>query len=150
MALTVYSHELLGDEYRVTMLDYLLPRRLHEPASYSPAQRKVLDRPSTMQDVAEFVAEYINSDVGIPIPDSAFAAEHLYLLDTWYHRYDMAHHRRSEHAGSLRPRLFQALGPAFRRRGLPQEWLSSTCPKYPQTENGSEAGLERTRDGQYW
>ena len=46
------------------MLDYLLPRRVSPPANYSPAKRKILDRPSTMQDVAEFVAEYINSDVG--------------------------------------------------------------------------------------
>ncbi|KAI0704900.1 RdRP-domain-containing protein [Cytidiella melzeri] len=54
--------DLDGDEYRVTMLKSLLPTRTYPPASYDPAKRKLLDRPSTMQDVADFVTEYITSD----------------------------------------------------------------------------------------
>lgn len=53
----------LGDEYRVTMVKELLPTRISDPANYNPATKKLIDRPSTMQDVADFVAEYINSDV---------------------------------------------------------------------------------------
>uniref|UniRef100_A0A8H7YB62 RNA-dependent RNA polymerase n=1 Tax=Psilocybe cubensis TaxID=181762 RepID=A0A8H7YB62_PSICU len=58
--------DLDGDMYNLIPLDDLpefYPTRLSEPASYAPAQRKLLDRPSTMADVAQFVMEYINSDV---------------------------------------------------------------------------------------
>ncbi len=47
------------------MWEPLLPTRTYAPANYNPAKRKLLDRPSTMQDVAEFVTEYITSDVSI-------------------------------------------------------------------------------------
>jgi RNA-dependent RNA polymerase len=45
------------------MVEDLLPERTFPPANYDPAKRKCLDRPSTMQDVADFVTEYITSDV---------------------------------------------------------------------------------------
>lgn len=66
----VVYFEAIGDEYRVTMLESLRPRRLSPPANYTPAPKKLLDRPSTMQDVAEFVAEYIYSDVSIRIREN--------------------------------------------------------------------------------
>ena len=37
--------------------------RVYAPASYEPVQKKMLDRPATMIDVADFVVDYINSDV---------------------------------------------------------------------------------------
>lgn len=37
------------------------------PAAYKPAEMKLLLRPSTMEDVADFVADYINSDVSVVI-----------------------------------------------------------------------------------
>jgi len=57
--------DLDGDVYNLIPLATLpdfLPERLHRPASYDPAPKKFLDRPSTMDDVADFVMEYINSD----------------------------------------------------------------------------------------
>ncbi|KZT63305.1 RdRP-domain-containing protein [Daedalea quercina L-15889] len=57
--------DLDGDMYNVTCVPQdLLPPidRLCKPASYSPAKRKMLSRPSTMRDVADFVAEFIISD----------------------------------------------------------------------------------------
>ncbi|KAG6911837.1 hypothetical protein DXG01_000084 [Tephrocybe rancida] len=58
--------DLDGDVYNVIPLN-VRPEfnviRTHEPAVYAPAKKKLLDRPSTMVDVAEFVMEYINSDV---------------------------------------------------------------------------------------
>lgn len=42
------------------------PTITHEPANYEPAKRKELRSPSTMRDVADFVMEYISSDVRIP------------------------------------------------------------------------------------
>lgn len=57
-----------GDLYNLIPLDDpnlqgFEPRKFHRPANYEPAQKKLLDRPSTMGDVAEFFMEYITSDV---------------------------------------------------------------------------------------
>ena len=41
----------------------MLPMRLYNPADYGKAERKELDRPSTLLDVAEFVTDYLSSDV---------------------------------------------------------------------------------------
>jgi len=61
--------DLDGDVYNLLPLDEMpefRPQSVEEPASYTPAKRKYLDRPSNMRDVAEFVLEFINSDmVGI-------------------------------------------------------------------------------------
>ncbi|KAJ8482744.1 hypothetical protein ONZ51_g5138 [Trametes cubensis] len=54
--------DLDGDVYNVTTVTNLIPRRTYLPASYEPAQKKLVDHDSTMADVAEFVAEYITSD----------------------------------------------------------------------------------------
>ncbi|KAI0757093.1 RdRP-domain-containing protein [Daedaleopsis nitida] len=54
--------DLDGDVYNVTTRRDLLPRKRYRPASYEPAPKKLVEHESTMKDVAEFVAEYINSD----------------------------------------------------------------------------------------
>ncbi|TCD63993.1 hypothetical protein EIP91_004695 [Steccherinum ochraceum] len=54
--------DLDGDLFGVTMLPSMLPRQTYDPAPYTAAGRKELDRRSTMQDVADFVVEYIYSD----------------------------------------------------------------------------------------
>ncbi|TFY68358.1 hypothetical protein EVJ58_g1048 [Rhodofomes roseus] len=54
--------DLDGDVYNVTPMRELHPSRAYEPASYEPAKRKLVDHESTMEDVADFVAEYISSD----------------------------------------------------------------------------------------
>lgn len=59
--------DLDGDVYNVVPLDKVPGFRSAKtclPSDYEPAQKKTLTRPSTMEDVAEFVMEYINSDVG--------------------------------------------------------------------------------------
>ncbi|KAF9535863.1 RNA-directed RNA polymerase 2 [Crepidotus variabilis] len=60
--------DLDGDLYNLipfTSLPEFFPPslQLYAPASYDPAIRKLLDRPSTMRDVAEFFMDYISSDV---------------------------------------------------------------------------------------
>jgi RNA-dependent RNA polymerase len=52
-----------GDEFLCCDLASMLPQTLYEPAEYGKARRKVLDRPSTQLDIAEFVTEYLSSDV---------------------------------------------------------------------------------------
>ncbi|PCH33560.1 RdRP-domain-containing protein, partial [Wolfiporia cocos MD-104 SS10] len=54
--------DLDGDVYNLTTLPSLRPQRLFEPASYEPAKKKLVDHPSTMADVADFIAEFITSD----------------------------------------------------------------------------------------
>lgn len=49
------------------MLRELMPKKTYEPAAYTPAEWHTLNRPSTMADVADFVTEYIYSDVSILI-----------------------------------------------------------------------------------
>lgn len=55
--------DLDGDVYTVTSLQDLLPSQNYPPAAYKPAQKKLLPQPSTMDDVADFVVDYINSDI---------------------------------------------------------------------------------------
>ena len=67
--------DLDGDLYNLIPLDDpdllhlrdFMPKQMYEPANYEPAKRKELDRASTMRDVADFVMEYISSDVCIPL-----------------------------------------------------------------------------------
>ncbi len=58
--------DLDGDLYNVLPLDVLpefRPRSVEKPASYDPAPKRLLDRASNMKDVADFIVEFINSDV---------------------------------------------------------------------------------------
>ncbi|KAJ6627235.1 RdRP-domain-containing protein [Mycena sp. CBHHK59/15] len=61
--------DLDGDTYNIIPLNKcpgFYPAVTHKPGEYSPAPKKLLETPSTMKDVAEFVIEYINSDaIGI-------------------------------------------------------------------------------------
>ncbi len=59
--------DLDGDVYNVTTRPGLLPEKTYHPADYEPAQKKFVDHESTIEDVAEFVAEYISSDVSDPV-----------------------------------------------------------------------------------
>ncbi|KAF8912826.1 RNA-directed RNA polymerase 2 [Gymnopilus junonius] len=58
--------DLDGDVYNLIPLNELpefSPEKIADPASYEAVPRKEVKHPSTMADVAEFVMEYINSDV---------------------------------------------------------------------------------------
>jgi RNA-dependent RNA polymerase len=59
--------DLDGDVYNVAFLQDLFPSQNIPPATYEPAPKKLLPRPSTMDDVADFVADYINSDVSVVV-----------------------------------------------------------------------------------
>ncbi|XP_006461307.1 RNA-dependent RNA polymerase [Agaricus bisporus var. bisporus H97] len=58
--------DLDGDIYNLLPLAVhksLTPLRYFKPGKYTSGERKCLDKPSTMKDVADFVMEYIISDV---------------------------------------------------------------------------------------
>lgn len=57
--------DLDGDLYNVTTLRELMPPQNYHPANYDPAVKRILDRRSTIHDIADFVADYINSDVSL-------------------------------------------------------------------------------------
>ena len=57
--------DLDGDVYNVTVDERLHPPRTFPPAGYEPGKRRELDRPSTIDDVADFVVDYIISDVRV-------------------------------------------------------------------------------------
>ncbi len=59
--------DLDGDVYNIAFLQDLYPSQIIPPAAYEPAPMKLLTQPSTMDDVADFVADYINSDVSVVI-----------------------------------------------------------------------------------
>lgn len=98
-----YSNAIsIGDEYRVSMLESLMPPRTYPPARYPPAQKKMLDRPSTMQDVADFVVEYINSDVGrIAHSCTKTAAKSGVCVVAWYHSNKLADYCRLKSRGHI-------------------------------------------------
>ncbi|KAF7306672.1 RNA-dependent RNA polymerase [Mycena indigotica] len=54
-----------GDTFNIIPLSKLpefRPRKLYKAAEYAPAEKKLVDGISTMDDVADFVIDYINSD----------------------------------------------------------------------------------------
>lgn len=55
--------DLDGDEYDLIPLRELHPPCTVDPGSYPPAPKKLLDRPATIDDIADFVVDFINSDM---------------------------------------------------------------------------------------
>ncbi|KAF9246394.1 RNA dependent RNA polymerase-domain-containing protein [Melanogaster broomeanus] len=55
--------DLDGDTYEVIQYGELLVPEHHDPASYPSVAPFKLDRPSTIDDVCDFIVEYIHSDV---------------------------------------------------------------------------------------
>ena len=51
------------DEFLVIHNPALLPFKVHEPAAYTAIGPQPLDRDSTIEDVCDFVVEYMQSDV---------------------------------------------------------------------------------------
>lgn len=54
-----YSRDL----YSIIHYGPLLPTEHADPASYEGVGGRFLDRPSTVDDICDFVVEYLNSDV---------------------------------------------------------------------------------------
>ncbi|KAG8906417.1 hypothetical protein FRB99_006919 [Tulasnella sp. 403] len=55
--------DLDGDEYNIILNEDLFPKACHPPAEYPPATIKRRYRPCTIDDIADWVAEFINSDI---------------------------------------------------------------------------------------
>ncbi len=49
--------------FSVICYDSLLPNVIESPASYTPLPTKDLQRDSTVEDICDFIVEYIHSDL---------------------------------------------------------------------------------------
>ncbi|EIN03593.1 RdRP-domain-containing protein [Punctularia strigosozonata HHB-11173 SS5] len=54
--------DLDGDVFNVSQYFDIFPKKCYMPASYATAERKMLDRPSDVGDVIDFVVDFINND----------------------------------------------------------------------------------------
>jgi len=54
---------LSSDIFSVIYEETLLPTSMEDPATYESADTLTLDRECTVEDICDFVAEYISSDV---------------------------------------------------------------------------------------
>lgn len=66
----------------------LLPTITYIPADYDTAEKKVLERPSVRADVADFITEYLYSDVSQP--SDIFIAVLIYSTEHRNHRVNLA------------------------------------------------------------
>lgn len=57
-----------SDLFCVIRHEPLLRLRPEEPASYPPGEIFTLDRPSEVEDICNFIVEYIHSDVLVRLP----------------------------------------------------------------------------------
>ncbi|EKM55297.1 uncharacterized protein PHACADRAFT_173398 [Phanerochaete carnosa HHB-10118-sp] len=55
--------DLDGDLYSIIWESTLLPTEHQGPAKYEPVGKRELDRPSRIEDICDFIIEYIDSDV---------------------------------------------------------------------------------------
>lgn len=55
--------DLAGDEYNVITNEALFPPSCHAPAAYPPAVIRRLNRPCTIDDIADWVVDYINAGI---------------------------------------------------------------------------------------
>jgi RNA-dependent RNA polymerase len=84
--------DLDGDVYNLIPLSDLpefTPKQFYQPAEYKAVEKKMLNRPSTMADVADFVMEYINSDVRNSL---SLCSVNSQRTVTWCNRYQLAHY----------------------------------------------------------
>ena len=56
-------HWVPRDMFSVICYDPLLPAKVEDAASYESCGTKEIDRDSTVEDICDFIVDYINSDV---------------------------------------------------------------------------------------
>lgn len=54
--------DLDGDEYDLVALKSLHPPSVYNPGKYDSVPRRMLDQACTIEDVADFVVDFINND----------------------------------------------------------------------------------------
>ena len=69
-----------SDLYAVIKDETILPPDHHLPAEYPPVGQRKLDRPSTIEDVCDFVIEYIDSDILVCPVSWCECSTHLSLM----------------------------------------------------------------------
>lgn len=108
------------------------PENTYSPASYEAAPKRLLDRPSTMADVAEFVMEYINSDVRIVFLIHKKRVASNILPGRRYRRNKLASHSRQQSLRYSGQRLYHLGQSAQQRCRLSQVWPAGGAEVYPE------------------
>lgn len=67
------------DLFSVIGYDPILPVTIEAPAAYSPADTKNLGRDSTVDDICDFIIEYIHSDVLVGTPP-LLLSQHAFMI----------------------------------------------------------------------
>ena len=75
-----HAYHLAGDCFVCTTVAGMIPKQLYVPAEYDPAKRWILDRPSTVQDIVDFIVEYIYSDVRLRFPITTLLISDSYVV----------------------------------------------------------------------
>lgn len=71
-----------SDQYDIIIDNGSLMPEVHsQPADYTGAGTRTLDRDATVDDICDFIVEYINSDVLVGIPCYSLASP---SLSSWY------------------------------------------------------------------
>ena len=79
-----YHAELrCSDLYDIIMCEDLLYSQQEKPLDFDPGETFQLNRPATVDDICNFIVEYINSDVVVCIP---FTISLRSIPDPWLRR----------------------------------------------------------------
>ncbi|KAG8906418.1 hypothetical protein FRB99_006920 [Tulasnella sp. 403] len=109
--------DLDGDEYNIILNPELFPSECHPPAEYPPATVKNLNRPCTIDDIADWVAEFINSDILGLIAD-----QFLILADQ--------SDKMCRDPGCIELAQLASAAVDFSKSGTPVDWQTAPKPLY--------------------
>lgn len=128
--------DLDGDTYSLIPLDLhpnLRPTSTVPPADYLGPQRKLVEHDCTLDDVAEFIIEYIHSDVSLLCSFNSFDLICSCSSACWSHRYKMVDPCRSKSRRDLSPRLWETRRTSQRCGRLSQNRLCNLFSSYTCT-----------------
>ncbi|KZO99422.1 RdRP-domain-containing protein [Calocera viscosa TUFC12733] len=128
--------DLDGDEFNIVQYEPLFPESPADPDDFTPADKKELDRPCTIDDVVDFIVDYINNDLV-----GRLATEHLILADQHPDgvNYSNCHQLAQLYALSLD---FMKTGTPINHEDIPK-MLNDMKPDYLQREQ--QAGNKSTK-----
>ena len=101
-------------QYHIASLEVLPIGKLHPAAAYTQAPKRLLDRKCNMDDVADFVTDYITSEVSISFAKNVLFGRDFVGLGS--HRNQLADYCGSKQQGRLRQGLHE-VGATTQRRG---------------------------------
>ncbi|KAG8906415.1 hypothetical protein FRB99_006917 [Tulasnella sp. 403] len=115
--------DLDGDEYNIILNPELFPSECHPPAEYPPATVKVLNRPCTIDDIADWVAEFINSNILAGCDSLGLVADQFLVLA------DQSGEMCRD-PGCIELAQLASAAVDFSKSGTPVDWQTAPKPRY--------------------